>query len=904
MAITKRAIIKQAILPGFWPRLCKLAGSGFMHISYLMAIIFNGARLLPHDHPYLLPQNFGKYSIRNVMAEAANNLVFSRKNIDQIIIFFLMLSGLMLLMLQFIILIITLTTQPAIAQLYANFLSNPSPAGYTLGPEQDIAFILLDRVFGLGTMFGSCISNLNVACVDRFNNPVQTPTIFPFASHLALHQLLSFYSIGILMIGSVLILYLTTTIIGETAVSGTPFGKRYNKAWVPIRIIVFFAMIIPLNFANAPGLNGAQMVTLWTAKLGSNLASNGWGYFNQVLTGSYLIDANNMIAQTNIPELGGLNQFFFLAKACEIAEERAHDIDINPYIVRPNRLSGTNTQNYLDFMSTSYVNQAGTGALNFSEGGTIIIRFGHLDPGIANGNPVPSDYKQEYGNVFPYCGEIQLEPNSLYEAGAIAAQEQYFELLKTLWTDLDHEAYASCFMHQHLPVNPDRTCTEILDVDYANRTDQRATALVRFLVSRALEEQTTAAGQNAVPPELLQKGWAGAAIWYNSIAEMNGAVTSAILNIPRPSKYPYVMEEAARQHRIEDVNTSGAELYSPVLANKQLVDLDRLHDIDILTALYGGYKFWDNVGEGSQLALTGNIFIDTLHLLFGTRGMIDLKNNPSTHPLAQLSALGRGMIEASVRNALIASAGVVGSKLGDLFKGTLGQTFTTAAGFAGSIIQITLVLGIMLYYVLPFLPFIYFMFAVSGWVKSIFEAMVAMPLWALAHIHIDGDGLPGTYASNGYFLILEIFLRPLLIIFGLLASVSIFGALVVVLNQIFDLVVANVGGFNFECKETGACTQPTAGTDFLSIDFYRSPIDQFFMTAMYTMVVYILGLSSFKLIDQIPNNLMRWLGVSVKSFQEQAGDPASQISGSVYKGSRLSTSQLTGGLSGGQVAAL
>ena len=63
----------------------------------------------------------------------------------------------------------------------------------------------------------------------------------------------------------------------------------------------------------------------------------------------------------------------------------------------------------------------------------------------------------------------------------------------------------------------------------------------------------------------------------------------------------------------------------------------------------------------------------------------------------------------------------------------------------------------MLFYIIPFMPFIYFFFAVGTWVKAIFEAMVGVPLWALAHIRIDGQGLPGDAAMNGYYLLLEIF---------------------------------------------------------------------------------------------------------------------------------------------------
>ena len=85
-----------------------------------------------------------------------------------------------------------------------------------------------------------------------------------------------------------LFIYFTTTIVGETAATGTPFGQRFNRAWAPVRFVLFFGLIIPLNIGGgtgAPnaGINGAQLITFYAAKHGSNFATNGWAYFNRRL---------------------------------------------------------------------------------------------------------------------------------------------------------------------------------------------------------------------------------------------------------------------------------------------------------------------------------------------------------------------------------------------------------------------------------------------------------------------------------------------------------------------------------------------------------------------------------------------------------------------------------------------
>lgn len=174
--------------------------------------------------------------------------------------------------------------------------------------------------------------------------------------------------------------------------------------------------------------------------------------------------------------------------------------------------------------------------------------------------------------------------------------------------------------------------------------------------------------------------------------------------------------------------------------------------------------------------------------------------------------------------------------------------------------------GFILYYIIPFLPFIYFFFAVGSWVKAIFEAMVGVPLWALAHIRIDGDGFTDA-AKQGYFMILEIMARPILIVFGLVASVIIFAASVQVLNDIFNLAVDNVGGVDLD----KILKDPT-----VSLDNVRSSVDAFFYTIVYVILVYMIGMSSFKLIDLIPGSMLRWMGLSVQAFTEQGSEYAGQ----------------------------
>jgi ABC-type multidrug transport system permease subunit len=137
-------------------------------------------------------------------------------------------------------------------------------------------------------------------------------------------------------------------------------------------------------------------------------------------------------------------------------------------------------------------------------------------------------------------------------------------------------------------------------------------------------------------------------------------------------------------------------------------------------------------------------------------------------------------------------------------------------------------------------------------------------------------------AMNGYLLILEIFLRPILTVFGLLGGLAIFSAMATILNEIFDLVVIN-----------------TAGVDLQAVSdsqFSRHIVDVFFFTVVYAVLLYMMAVSSFKMITLVPNNILRWLGQSVASFSDNDKDPAQGLTQYAAIGGARIGGQLAGGL--------
>ena len=441
-------ILRYTLLPGILPRIVALFRNTFAHTAYIIAVIFNNVRLIEDGHPYLQPENFARFGIRHVIAQAAANLVYSKKNIDQIVIFYTILAGMVLLVLQFVLLISALfATQPAFAigvfTHFTQLFENPSAISGSLGPDQDVAFIVLDHVFGLGdgtaanNMYNSCVSNLGVDCLDMNGDPSASPNAYPYPFHDALHQLLRFYSLGLLYVGTMVIIYLVTAVVAETAQTGVPFGQRFNKAWAPVRLIIFFAFLIPINNGGVnEGLNGAQMITFKVVQWGSNLATNAWAYFN---TGggaggnpyvAMLDDQYEVIGAPQIPEVTDLIKNIFLARACQASYHRkfGDEVAVDAYVVRsppPQNLGvAAGAAPTPDSRELTGINYAD--AVDFVYQGNIEIVFGQ--DGIPDG---AGDFEREFalakGNVLPLCGAITLQIQGLAEPASNEIFEAYYE---------------------------------------------------------------------------------------------------------------------------------------------------------------------------------------------------------------------------------------------------------------------------------------------------------------------------------------------------------------------------------------------------------------------------------------------------------------------------------------------
>ena len=201
-----------------------------------------------------------------------------------------------------------------------------------------------------------------------------------------------------------------------------------------------------------------------------------------------------------------------------------------------------------------------------------------------------------------------------------------------------------------------------------------------------------------------------------------------------------------------------------------------------------------------------------------------------------------------------------------------------------------LIPGIIIAYVLPMIPYVIWMAGVAGWIILVCEAMIAVPLWMLAHMTVGGDGLHGR-AVEGWGLLFNVVFRPTLMVIGLFMGYFVFDCMSWLIRQSFGIAVGFV-------LQNGWIV-----TNFIGLVVLLS---------IFVMTHVVAALMSFRMVTLLPHHLPRLIGftsanrVDMDAFQQQAawgvgGQVAANANRAVLGGSRQfgeRVGQLRGGPAG------
>ncbi len=155
-----------------------------------------------------------------------------------------------------------------------------------------------------------------------------------------------------------------------------------------------------------------------------------------------------------------------------------------------------------------------------------------------------------------------------------------------------------------------------------------------------------------------------------------------------------------------------------------------------------------------------------------------------------------------------------------------------------TLFQILALLGILMAFFLPFMPFILWFGGVISYFIVTMEAVVGAPLWMLAHLDTEGEGM-GQRTAHGYMFLLNVIFRPVLMTFGLVGG----WLLMLVLGKFLQYSLSVIYG-----------ASSFAFSGWASVGAFLSTL------IIFCYLSYILISRCFSLINHLPNEVLAWVG--------------------------------------------
>lgn len=162
------------------------------------------------------------------------------------------------------------------------------------------------------------------------------------------------------------------------------------------------------------------------------------------------------------------------------------------------------------------------------------------------------------------------------------------------------------------------------------------------------------------------------------------------------------------------------------------------------------------------------------------------------------------------------------------------------------------------------IPWVMWMAGVAGWIILVCEAMIAVPLWMLAHMTFGGDGLHGR-GIEGWGLLFNVVFRPTLMVIGLFLGYFVFDCMSWLIRETFGIAA----GFTLQ--------NGWIVTNFIGLGV---------LLTIFVMMHVVAALMSFRMVALLPHHLPRLIGftaanrVDMDDFQQRAAwGPGGTIAG-------------------------
>lgn len=695
---------------------------------------------------------------------------------------------------------------PASAMAQSNPPASMTPSGlyesFVRGDGDSFSMLLLQQIFG---------------------EPIFSAPGASGSSETLFGSIVGYFNSAVLVVGGLMFLNNLATGTLQSAHEGEVMGRNWSSLWAPLRSLMAIALLIQLP--NFGGYNTAQVFTSFIVRNATSFASSVWSLSaTKIATGVIPVAAPVATLPREV-----VSEMFLIELCSVILNDQ---FSMGGTARNPDRIQA---------------NPMGVDA-------TFQVMHGALYRGAMSYDRV--DYR---GNVkeAAICGYYQTPaiPDVINNRISVG-ENDYFDLGKVLGQDGSTDVRER-FVKLHLDVMNDISLNmrQVAQRTYqAHKAKQPSpdisadleAALVssRESLNRGYKDIMDLIGTGANRNEEIRQmmvdristqcepgkacsgeGWIGAGSWYMMMARLNNEISTLFTAESSVKSYRTAGENAnneswfwnrsgkakenALRQEYMDAYDNGVKVFN-VAANRMAA---QGWDIDLVTATNIGQSITGEDAEADGSRYTNRIrraMMSSVEYIVEPGG---------ADPMIGIVNFGQKLVPIGY-TAILADIVVPGNVLS-----TVGGAIATA--------------GATMAIILPLMPFLFWVMAVTGYFLLVVEAFIAVNLWALTMLKMDGEGIFGPHSRDGWLMILALMFTPVLMVAGFFVGMIIFRITSMIISMGLRMSLAGL---------------------FANANILFVVCSVFVIAIFMTMIYFVVLERSFSLVAEFPGRVLRWMG--------------------------------------------
>lgn len=629
-----------------------------------------------------------------------------------------------------------------------------------------------------------------------------------------LGQMFSIFNTALLAVAMFYFGYQSVSSVAATAEEGSFMGQRFSTVWVPIRFTIGVVSLVPMF----SGFGGAQVIFMWFTKIGIGMANA------MVLAGLSALTLNPDFFQSNstVAQQTSTDVAIALFRGHSCVLGNAIDTD-GVKSELPSEVQNNMGSNQVRRMVLAPSALDRSYRIAFSTI-TAIRQNSYICGGVSLTAPKGTDTAAS-GPLADYS-ETVAEFSSNYEQTITPIALSALESLEK-----EVEILAKTYVQNRERIDFRTQVMPLLEA-YAKAFDEKLQSDIVAAIP-GLEASDIAIKEST--QFVNNYGWLMLGSFYPAIAtaqSIHANLTTVTID-PIPfgdsrTTFTEVTAQVNKESEAADKTDKGFELsdITNVLGQKVVLWTAKFTMTDFNTGTFNPIMELKDFGD----------------ILLGAGSAAILG-------IATYNGVSSAFVGAADK------AGEIAFGAGDILGASTAANAAAHGnkGFFEGLMPFLIMLAVALFFFafmlsvyIPMLPFITWYGGVIGWFSSIIESLVAAPVGAFIHLDAEGQGM-GQRTQHTYLFLMNVLLRPALMVFGFFAAslgVMILGKL------LFLLFVPAM-----------ASAQTNSWTGVIMILGYIFV----FMSLALTMIH-----GAFNLIHIIPDSVISWAGghISTKMGQD------------------------------------